>query len=53
MNAALDKLAAILRRDLLTAIRHRSGFVVTLVGLFTELSAFYYLSRAIGPGNTS
>ena len=50
MNAALDKLAAILRRDLLTAIRHRSGFVVTLVGLFTELSAFYYLSRAIGPG---
>ena len=50
MSAILDKLAAILRRDLLTAIRHRSGFVVTLVGLFTELAAFYYLSRAIGPG---
>jgi ABC-2 type transport system permease protein len=50
MSAMVDKFAAILRRDLLTAIRHRSGFVVTLVGLFTELAAFYYLSRAIGPG---
>ena len=50
MSLIADKLVAILRRDLLTAIRHRSGFVVTLVGLFTELSAFYYLSRAIGPG---
>lgn len=50
MNSILDKLHAILRRDLLTAIRHRSGFVVTLVGVFTELAAFYYLSRAIGPG---
>ena len=50
MSAILDKLAVILRRDLLTALRHRSGFVMTLVGLFTELTAFYYLSRAIGPG---
>ncbi len=48
--STLDKLRAILRRDLLTAIRHRSGFVVTLVGVFTELAAFYFLSRAIGPG---
>jgi ABC-type polysaccharide/polyol phosphate export permease len=50
MMSSLDKLRAILRRDLLTAIRHRSGFVVTLVGVFTELAAFYFLSRAIGPG---
>jgi ABC-2 type transport system permease protein len=50
MNSTLDKLLAILRRDLLTAIRHRSGLIVTLVGVFTELTAFYYLSRAIGPG---
>jgi ABC-2 type transport system permease protein len=49
MTSTLDKLRAILRRDLLTAVRHRSGFVVTLVGLFTELAAFYFLSRAIGP----
>src|SRR5450631_4826704 len=50
LTSILDKLHAILRRDLLTAIRHRSGFVVTLVGVFMELAAFYYLSRAIGPG---
>jgi ABC-2 type transport system permease protein len=50
MSSTLDKLYAILRRDLLTAVRHRSGFVVTLVGVFTELAAFYFLSRAIGPG---
>ena len=41
MTSTLDKLYAILRRDLLTAVRHRSGFVVTLVGVFTELAAFY------------
>ena len=33
MTSTLDKLHAILRRDLLTAVRHRSGFVVTLVGV--------------------
>jgi ABC-2 type transport system permease protein len=50
MTSTLDKLHAILRRDALTAIRHRSGFVLTMVGVFTQLAAFYYLSRAIGPG---
>jgi ABC-2 type transport system permease protein len=49
MNSALDKLYAILRRDLLTSIRHRTGFVLTFAGLLTELAAFYFLSRAIGP----
>jgi ABC-2 type transport system permease protein len=49
MNSVLDKLYAILRRDLLTSIRHRSGFVLTLLGLLTQLAAFYFLSRAIGP----
>jgi len=50
MRSTLDKLRAILRRDLLTAIRHRSGFVTTLIGVLMELAAFYFLSRAIGPG---
>ena len=50
MTSTLDKFLAILRRDLLIAVRHRSGFVMTLVGVFAELAAFYYLSRAIGPG---
>jgi ABC-2 type transport system permease protein len=50
MTATLDKLRAVLLRDLLTAVRHRSGFVLTLAGVLTELAAFYFLSRAIGPG---
>ena len=45
----LDKMSAILRRDLLTAIRYRSGFLITAAGTAAELAAFYYLSRAIGP----
>ncbi len=50
MKSTLTKLYAILRRDLLTAIRHRTGFAITAFGLLMELAAFYYLSRAIGPG---
>ncbi len=50
MRFTLDKLYAILRRDLLTALRHRSGFAITALGLLTQLAAFYFLSRAIGPG---
>src|ERR1700679_245688 len=50
MTSTLDKLCAILWRDLLTAIRHRSCFVVSLVGVFLKLTAFYFLSHAIGPG---
>ena len=42
MTSTLDKLYAILRRDLLTAVRHRSGFVVTMIGVFTELAAFIF-----------
>jgi len=49
MKSALGKLQAILRRDLLTAIRHRTGFASTGLGLLTQLAAFYFLSRAIGP----
>jgi ABC-2 type transport system permease protein len=50
MNRTLDKLIAILRRDLLTSIRHRTGFVLALAALVIELAAFFYLSHAIGPG---
>lgn len=46
----LDKMAAIVRRDFLTAIRYRTGFLLTAAGAVGELAAFYYLSRAIGPG---
>jgi len=46
----LDKMWAIARRDLLTAIRYRTGFLITAGGAMAELAAFYYLSRAVGPG---
>ena len=49
MKSGLDKLYAIVRRDLLTAIRHRASFAFTLVGLMVQLAAFRYLSDAIGP----
>lgn len=45
----LDKITAIFRRDLLTSIRYRSGFVMTAFGILAELATFYYLSYAIGP----
>ncbi len=44
------KFLAILRRDLLTAVRYRTGFAITAAGTLIELAAFYYLARAIGPG---
>jgi ABC-2 type transport system permease protein len=52
MNLAslLDKMAVIARRDLLTAIRYRIGFLITALGAIAELAAFYFLSRAVGPG---
>src|SRR5581483_3316461 len=50
MSSLVDKTAAIMRRDLLIAIRYRAGFLITLGGAAAELAAFYYLSRAIGPG---
>ena len=39
-----------MRRDLLTAVRYRTGFLLSAAGAITELAAFYYLSRAVGPG---
>ena len=50
LPALLDKLQAILRRDLLTAIRYRTGFLLTAGAALAELAAFYFLARAIGPG---
>ena len=45
-----DKMVAIARRDLLMAIRYRMGFFIGAAGALAELAAFYYLSRAVGPG---
>lgn len=44
-----DKAAAVLKKDLLTAIRYRNGLVLNLISPLAQLAAFYYLSRSIGP----
>jgi ABC-2 type transport system permease protein len=45
----LDKTSIIVRRDLLTAIRYRTGFFLAAAGAVTELAAFFFLARAVGP----
>jgi len=50
LAALLDKTVVIVRRDVLTATRYRTGFLLGAAGAITELAAFYYLSRAVGPG---
>jgi ABC-2 type transport system permease protein len=50
VTGLFDKTIAIVRRDLLTAIRSRTGFLLTAAGAAGELAAFYFLARAIGPG---
>src|SRR6266516_3981906 len=50
MKGLLDKMAAILRRDLLSALRYRNGFLLTAFASVAELASFYFLARAIGPG---
>jgi ABC-2 type transport system permease protein len=50
VGSLLDKAAVIVRRDALTAIRYRAGFALGAGGAVSELAAFYYLSRAVGPG---
>jgi ABC-2 type transport system permease protein len=43
------KIAAVLKKDAITAIRYRNGFVFTGVAQAAQLATFYYLARAIGP----
>jgi ABC-2 type transport system permease protein len=49
-RSILGKLYAIVRRDLLTTARHRTGLGVQVIAVFVELAGFYFLARAIGPG---
>jgi ABC-2 type transport system permease protein len=44
----LDKAAAVLRKDVLNALRYRNGFVLAGLGMAAQLATFYYLSRAVG-----
>src|SRR5690349_3700379 len=46
----MDKMFAILRRDLLVASRYRGAAWLLTVGLLVEIAGSYYLAKAIGPG---
>lgn len=50
MTGVLDKLEAITRREVLSALRYRAGFALELLGVLAEVAAFFFLARAIGPG---
>ena len=43
------KAAAVLKKDILTSVRYRSGFFLKLVSPALQLATFYYLARAVGP----
>jgi len=45
----IAKAMAVLRKDMLTAIRYRNGFVFGVVAPALQFATFYYLSRAVGP----
>ena len=42
--SVFEKLIAILRRDLLTTARHRTGLGVQAVAVLVELAGFYFLA---------
>ena len=44
-----DKIHAVVKRDVLTAIRYRAGFSLGVLAAIAEIAAFYYLARAVGP----
>ncbi len=43
------KLFAVLKKDALTSLRYRSGFVLATLAQAAQLATFYFLSLAIGP----
>jgi ABC-type polysaccharide/polyol phosphate export permease len=45
----LEKIIAVLKKDTLTAVRYRNGFVLSSLAQFAQLATFYYLARAVGP----
>lgn len=44
-----DKVVAVLKKDVLTAVRSRNGFIFNVITPAAQLATFYYLSRAVGP----
>jgi len=45
----VDKAVAVLKKDVLTAIRYRNGLLLSAIAPAAQLVTFYYLARAVGP----
>jgi ABC-type polysaccharide/polyol phosphate export permease len=45
----VHKLLATLKKDAITGLRYRHGFLVAIVSQLVQLATFYYLARAVGP----
>jgi len=43
------KALAVLKKDIISALRYRNGFVFGIISPLLQLATFYYLSRAVGP----
>jgi ABC-2 type transport system permease protein len=44
-----QKLIAVLKKDAISALRYRNGFLLAIAAPGAQLTTFYYLARAIGP----
>ncbi|HEX3740426.1 MAG TPA: ABC transporter permease [Terriglobales bacterium] len=44
-----EKVIAVLKKDAITAVRYRNGFVLSSLAQVAQLATFYYLARAVGP----
>jgi len=45
----IGKIIAVLKKDVITAVRYRNGFVLSNLAQVGQLATFYYLARAVGP----
>jgi ABC-type polysaccharide/polyol phosphate export permease len=45
----IGKIIAVLKKDAITALRYRNGFVLSSLAQVAQLATFYYLARAVGP----
>ena len=45
----VDQAVAVIKKDVLTALRYRNGLILNAVSPTVQLATFYYLARAVGP----
>ena len=45
----MEKIIAVLKKDIIIALRYRNAFVLTSLAQVAQMATFYYLARAVGP----